>query len=304
MKTRVLEEQADLFEVGVLSQSAEVEAVALDALTAEPSGAPVVIIGRALDSARLPEFRKLATAVARAKVAVVLVPPFTDLDIGRYFETPVRLRAQRRSTESDVAVVDPSAAKEIGDDLKIRSDHHFETALGAGVIATDQQGKPVLIRFQATNTSGPVYFSALQLLTYTALTDDGHRQAALAHMLAWEPAGAADKVVAEAASATKADSKPPPVSREVLVPVGLLLSAGGAQTPEQLRSRARALLGAELSEGDVQRALEEFGSMGVSAPAEPLTVVPAELDVFLERLGLHAYVRELADLLATEEIPA
>ncbi|MEM1250447.1 MAG: hypothetical protein AAGK22_29045 [Acidobacteriota bacterium] len=304
MKTRVLEEQADLFEVGVLSQSAEVEGVALDALIAEPSGAPVVIVGRALESARLPEFRRLATAAARAKVAVLLVPPFADLDIGRYFETPVRLRAQRRSTESEVGVVDPSAAKELGDEIKIRSDHHFDTALGAGVVATDQQGKPVLIRFQATNTSGPVYFSALQLLTYTALTDDGHRQAALAHMLAWEPAAAADEVDDEAAHATKADSKPPPVSREVLVPVGLLLSAGGAQASDQLRSRARALLGADLSEGDVKRALEEFGSMGVVTLEEPMTVVSAELDVFLERLGLHAYVRELADLLATEEIPA
>ncbi len=44
--------------------------------------------------------------------------------------------------------------------------------------------------------------------------------------------------------------------------------------------------------------------MGVVTLEEPMTVVSAELDVFLERLGLHAYVRELADLLATEEIPA
>ncbi|GEM_PF-2549209 len=303
MKARVLEEQADLFEVSVLSQSAEVEPVAWDALIAEPSGPPVVVIGRALSSARLPEFRKFATAAARAKVAVLLVPPFADLDIGRYFETPVPLRARRRGAEDSASVVDAGVAQLLGSDLKIRSDHHFETALGAGVIAVDQQGKPVLIRFQVTNTSSPVYFSALQLLTYTALTNEENRQATLAHILAWEPSVASEAVVGRAAVAT-AGSKPSPVSREVLVPVALLLSAGGAQPSELVRARARAFLGADLSEGDVQRALNEFAAMGVIEAGDTWTVIPANLEAFLERLGLHAYVRELADLLATEEIPA
>ena len=304
MKARVLDEQADLFEIGVLSQSVDVDPAALDALTADPSGPPVVVIGRALSSERLPEFRKFATATSRAKVAVLVVAPFGDLDIGRYFETPVQLRAQRHATEDSASVVDDSVAQVLGSEVKIRSDHHFETALGAGVIAVDPQGKPVLLRFQATNTAGPVYFCALQLLTYTALTDEGNRQSALAHILTWASSEPAHELTDRGVVVSTADSMPPPVSHDLLVHVALLLSAGGAQSPGLLSTRARAYLGTDLSEGDVQKALKEFGTMGVVETGDPWTVVPARLDDYLERLGLHAYVRELANLLATEEIPA
>jgi len=70
--------------------------------------------------------------------------------------------------------------------------HYFDTALGAGVLAVDAQNKPVLLRYQATNTAGPVFFSALQLLTYTALTDETHRQSLLGHLLSWPPSVTAE----------------------------------------------------------------------------------------------------------------
>ena len=45
MKARVLEEQADCFEVAVLSLTAEVQPVSAEQLLAIPSGPPVVVVG-------------------------------------------------------------------------------------------------------------------------------------------------------------------------------------------------------------------------------------------------------------------
>ena len=303
MKVRVLEEQSDLFEIGVLSQTAEIEAIALKDLFAAPAGSPVVFVGNILNSERLQDFRQFATAVGRAKVAVVVVPPFNDLDIGRYFDTPVQLRALRHSTEATARVIEGSAIEVLGEEIKIRSDHHFDTALGAGVVAVDQQGKPVLIRFQATNTSGPVFFSTLQLLTYTALTDEGQRQATLTHLLSWGPP-ATTETLAEPSPATR-EEKPESVGKDILIPVALLLSAGGLQATELISSRARALLGVDLSHVQVCRTFEEFEKQGIlESEPDGWRIVPDRLDGFVERLGLHAYARELTDLIATEEKPA
>ena len=295
MKARVLETQSDLFEVGVLSQTAEVLAVAADRLRADPAGLPVVIVGGHLAPERLSDIRGLSSVLGRAGTTVVVVPPFTDLDLGRYFETPVQLRVQRRSPEATARVVDSAAAGVLGAEVKVRSDHYFDTALGAGVVAVDAQGKPVLIRYQASNTSGPVFFSALQLLTYTALTDEGQRQGLLGHLLSWAPAPASEARASEPQSspAPKSDS----VTDDILVPVALLLAAGGSQAEDQLRARAGALLGTDLTAEDVRGALEELGRRGLvgSDGAEQTA-----LEGFLEQRGMHPYLRELADLLASE----
>ena len=44
MKARVLQEQADLFEVGVLSQTADVGALSMEDLLTSPAGPPIVIV--------------------------------------------------------------------------------------------------------------------------------------------------------------------------------------------------------------------------------------------------------------------
>lgn len=299
MKARIVETQADLFEVGVLSQTAEVESVSIDRLLAEPSGPPLVVVGGLLGAERLADMRKLSSGLARARVAVIVVPPFTDLDVGRYFETPVQLGVRRRAAEP-VARINEGALEEVlGGEVKVRSDHFFETALGAGVLAVDPQGKPVLLRYQATNTAGPVFFSALQLLTYTALTDEAHRQALLGHLLSWAPS-----VTAETREAARQPSSPPKaeaVGEGVLVPVALLLAAGGPQTAELLRSRAGALLGVDLSANDVGRALEELTRLGLAAADASAPGDRGALVRFLEQRGMHPYLRELGALLASEE---
>lgn len=299
MKARVVEEQADLFEIGVLSQTAEVESVSFDQLAANPAGAPVVIVGSLMGAERSGELQRLTPALARARTAVVVVPPFTDLDLGRYFETPVQLRLHRRAAETVTRFVDRATEEALGTEVKVRSDHYFDTALGAGVLAVDAQGKPVLIRYHATNMAGPVFFSALQLLTYTALTDEGQRQVLLANLLSWKPTVAQDSI--ELPPQPSSPSKAETVGEGVLVPVALLLAAGGPQTDDLLRSRAQALLGADLSADDVRQALWELGRQGVVDAEGAGSDDRRELARFLEQRGMHPYLREMATLLASEE---
>jgi hypothetical protein len=299
MKARIVEAQADLFEVGVLSQTAEVESVPMDRLLADPSGPPLIVVGGLMSAERLVDMRKLSSALARSRVAVIVMPPFTDLDLGRYFETPVQLGVRRRAADSAARITDGSIEEVLGGEVKVRSDHFFDTALGAGVLAVDAQNKPVLLRYQATNTAGPVFFSALQLLTYTALTNEAHRQSLLGHLLSWTPpvTPEAREIVRQPSSSPKAEA----VGEGVLVPVALLLAASGPQTAELLRSRAEALLGVDLSANDVSRALEELTRQGLaaydaSAPSDRRALVR-----FLEQRGMHPYLRELGALLASEE---
>lgn len=299
MKARIVEAQADLFEVGVLSQSAELESVSMSRLLADPSGPPLVVVGGLLGAERLAEMRKLSSALARARVAVIVVPPFTDLDLGRYFETPVQLGVRRRTAESAARITDGALEESLGGEVKVRSDHFFDTALGAGVLAVDAQGKPVLLRYQATNTAGPVFFSTLQLLSYTALTDEAHRQGLIEHLLS-RPS----LVTADARESSWQPPSPPKVEavgEGVLLPVALLLVAGGPQSAELLRSRVGALLGVDLSASDVSRALEELARPGHVGADSSRPSDGGALIRFLEQHGMHPYLRELRALLASEE---
>ncbi len=299
MKARVLHEQSDLFEVGVLSQTAEVSGVSIDDVLASPSGPPIVIVGRLMAAARLPDLRRFALAAMRAQTTIVLVPPFNDLDLGRYFETPVEVRAQRRASSESARIVDQSAMAVLGGTAKVRSDHTLETALGAGVVAIDDQGKPVLVRFQATNTCGPVFFSALQLLTYTALTNEGQRQAALAYLLSWVPEAQTRPGAHPAGTLPRHHDG---LNPDAVVPVALLLAAGGAQSSEAIVSRAGELLGTDITVAVVNDALAALGAQGLlEGSSGAWTPKPRRLREYLEQLGLHAYLRELQALLAIEE---
>ena len=304
MKARVLQEQSDSFEIAVLSLTAEVQSVSVEQLLSAPPGPPLVVVGGLLTAKRLADMRKLSAVLSRAGTPVLVVPPFADIDLGRYFETPVQLLVQRRAAESTTRVVDAATAAVVGQVAKVRSDHFFTTALGAGVIAVDAQGKAVLIRYQASNTQGPVSFSTLQLLSYTALTDESQRQRLLAHLLSWLPAAASEPMAP--VSDTGDGRKGGVIADSILVPIALLLAAGGVQTEGQLRARAHAHLGADLSADDVSRALDELGREGLIGldSAERISVGAEALDGFLERRGLHPYVRELEDLLAAAEAAA
>jgi len=158
MKARIVEAQADLFEIGVLSQTAEVESVSMDRLLADPSGPPLVVVGGLLLGAeRLGDMRELSSALARSRVAVIVVPPFTDLDLGRYFETPVQLGVRRRAADSAARITDGALEEVLGGEVKVRSDHFFDTALGAGVLAVDAQASRPLHVLRLSALLGPAW---------------------------------------------------------------------------------------------------------------------------------------------------
>ena len=183
MKVRIWQEQADLFEISVLEQTAEVSSTPMRELHSDVA-TPVVLIGKALASERLPDFRSLFDAIFKSGRTILVVPPFGDLDIGRYLDTPVGVRLLRRTPEATVRLVDTTLGLPPAMTLSVRSDHVIETALGAGLIATDGSGKPVALRYQPRNTSGAALLCTTQLLSYTALSNEEDRQALLAALLA------------------------------------------------------------------------------------------------------------------------
>ena len=127
------------------------------------------------------------------------------------------------------------------------------------------------------------------------------RQGILAHLLSWSPPSSVHEEALPLTSRTEAKMKP--IGKDILAPVALLLSAGGWQASDLLCSHALELLGSELTSDQVDRALENLGEQGVleSSP-DGWRIVSSRLDSFLEQLGLHPYVRELAALLGAEEI--
>ncbi len=299
MKARVWQDQADLFEVSVLQQTAEPVAWTLDDLITGPTGEPLVLVGRALTSAHLYAIRQLTESVTRLGATMLLCPPFGDSDVGRYLDIPVSLRVVRRGPEAEVRIVDTEIVSAVGAQLTIRSDHCIETALSVGVIATDAAGKPTLLRYQPSNRSGAIFVSTLQLLSYTALSNEQHRQALLSTVLAWrnEMAGA---LAAEAM--TPATSAAP--DRETLVPVLLAMAAGRTVDHVRVQALVHTYLGAVLTPEAVQDALTYLAVAGVivspleaGSPAVSTEALHAALDT----LGLHAYARELHELIDSAE---
>jgi len=92
-------------------------------------------------------------------------------------------------------------------------------------------------------------------------------------------------------------------SPDAVVPVALLLAAGGAQPSEVIVRRANELLGTDVSVALVNDALAALGAQGLlEGSFGAWTPKPSRLrEVTWEQLGLHAYVRELQALLAIEE---
>jgi hypothetical protein len=111
-------------------------------------------------------------------------------------------------------------------------------------------------------------------------------------------------VVSTTTEAPSSSPNPPrgdTVSEGKLVPVALLIAAGGPQTSDQLVARAQALLGVDLSNNDLCLALEALSRQGLIEIEGEFPGGRPALDRFLEQRGMHPYLRELVDMLATEE---
>lgn len=292
MKTLVWEQQSDLFEISVLEQTAEVEAGSFDVLR-DDAAMPVVLIGRALMPQQLGVIRSLADGVFRTGRCLLIVPPYGDLDVGRYLDTPIGMRLLRRPTESKVRILETAPRLELGTELTVRSDQVIETGLGAGVIAADGSGRPVVLRYQPRNTSGAAIVATTQLLSYTALSSEEDRQALLIQLLRWRNAGA-DEVRHVGVGEPSVD----PVDLGHVATILVALGASGVVDAERLRSLAGTFLDLKLDRAAVEGVLGRLEVEGVlTRGTEDERVIQSDaLENALEHLGLHAYARELQEI--------
>jgi hypothetical protein len=298
MKVLVWKEQADLFEVSVLEQTARPVPGSLDDLGRD-STLPVLLIGRALAPDRRAEIEALARAVFASGRPLLIIPPYGDLDVGRYLDAPASVRLRRRSPESSVQVVDDGLRAEVGSTLSIRSDHIIETALGAGILALDIGRKPVAIRYQPKNTSGAVFVVSLQLLSYTALSSEDHRQALLAALLDWR-----SKAIRGRNQELQGAVVPEPLDPDDVATVLLALVASGAPDTPALRRIADEVLHYPLDDERVERVLAEFEHEGLVrrlAGGGRAVDLPA-LQRALEASGLHAYAREMQEMTLQHQV--
>lgn len=290
MKVRIWQEQADLFEISVLEQTAEVSSAPMRELHSDVA-TPVVLIGKALASERLPELRSLFDAIFKSGRSILVVPPFGDLDVGRYLDTPVGMRLLRRTPDATVRMVDTALGLPPGRALSVRSDHVIETALGAGLIATDGSGKPVALRYQPRNTSGAALLCTMQLLSYTALSNEEDRQVLLAALLA-RRGGDIVKV------ATTSASDAGPVDAGHVATMLVALAAVRSVEPTRLRLVAERFLQLSLDAETTEHVLVRLEAEGVLTRGSEgeRRVQEDALESALDDLGLHACARELGEL--------
>ena len=290
MKVRIWQEQADLFEISVLEQTVEVAPAPMRELQSDVA-IPVVLIGKALVSERLPEIRSLFEAIFKSGRTILVVPPFGDLDVGRYLDTPVGVRLLRRTPDATVRLVDTALGLPPARPLSVRSDHVIETALGAGLIATDGSGKPVALRYQPRNTSGAAILCTTQLLSYTALSNEEDRQALLAVLV-----GHRGGDVVEAATTSVGDVAP--VDAGHVATMLVALAAERNVDPTRLRMVAKTFLQLSLDAETVERVLEHLEAEGIlTRGSEGERRVREEmLEGALDDLGLHACARELQEI--------
>lgn len=290
MKVRIWQEQADLFEISVLEQTVEVSPAPMRELQSDVA-IQVVLIGKALVSERLAEIRSLFEAIFKSGRTILVVPPFGDLDVGRYLDTPVGVRFLRRTPDATVRLVDTALGLPPARALSVRSDHVIETALGAGLIATDGSGKPVALRYQPRNTSGAAILCTTQLLSYTALSNEEDRQALLAVLVAHRGGD-----LVEAATTSVGDVVP--IDAGHVATMLVALAAERNVDPTRLRMVAKTFLQLSLDAETVERVLEHLEAEGIlTRGSEGERRVQKEmLEGALDDLGLHACARDLQEI--------
>lgn len=300
MKVKVLSEQMEMFEMSVLEQSVTLAPDEFENLVKDVGHDPFVVIGRYFNRENKEKARKLAEQVFRTGRAMLITPPFGDLNIGTYLETPVSMLISRRSPETICRIVEPEWRVPLGEEIKIRSDHIIETALAAGVSCSDQEGKTTLIRYQPKNTSGVAFISTLQLLSYTALSEESDRQALLSAILSWQKENQVPEIWSD-----EAPGKLESPSKEDLITTILALVVAGVPDPKRLQQAAAEYLDILLPEDRFQNTIQYLYIEGIltsSYEGDGVSILSKKnLDQAVESLGIHAYVRELRELVRSRQ---
>jgi hypothetical protein len=293
MKVRVWKDQLESFEMSVLEQCAELVPSQLEEMESLAPGLPVVLLGRALVQGRAQVLRKLISAVYRSTTVMLIVPPFGDLDLHKYLDTRESIRVVRRTPDSKVKLVNSEWQAKLGSDLAIRSDQFLETSLVAGLLAVDSSNRPVLLRYQPRNTAGAVFLSTAQLLSYTALSVENDREALLSAVLGWtnprhdlsdtfHPSGIGINQL----------------TREEVTAVILAIAAARTLDVMKLQSFLENIFGTSPTPERLALGLEYLAGEGVTVAGQEGQngIDDAQLQRTLEALDLHAYARELEEM--------
>ena len=293
MKVRVWTEQLESFEMSVLEQCAQLVPAQLEEMESQDLDLPIVLLGRALVQGRQQVLRRLIGAVYRSKTVMLLVPPFADLDLHMYLDTRESMRIVRRPPDSKVKLITSDWQAKLGRDLAIRSDQFVDTSLVAGLLGVDSSSKPVLLRYQPRNTAGAVFLSTAQLLSYTALSVENDREALLSAVLGWTNPRH-DRPDTSRPSA----HEPGQATREEIATVILAIAAARTLDVSKLQSFLENMFGISPTPERLALGLAYLAEEGVTGDAREghPGINDDQLQRTLEELDLHAYARELREM--------
>jgi hypothetical protein len=294
MRVRVWSEQLESFEMSVLEQCAQLVPSQLEDMESQGVDLPIVLLGRALVQGREQVLRKLIAAVYRSSTFMLLVQPFGDLDLHKYLDTRESIRIVRRPPDSTLKLITADWQAKLGPDLKIRSDQFLETTLLAGLLGVDSASQPVLLRYQPRNTAGAVFLSTCQLLSYTALSVETDRETLLSAILNWtNPRRDTFEI------SRKPDLHAGNATREEVTAVILALAAARTVDAAQLVSFLQRIFGSAPSLERIAIGLEYLAGEGVTVAGQDgqqRSINDTQLQRTLEALDLHAYARELGEM--------
>jgi hypothetical protein len=292
MKVHIWSEQSDSFEMGLLEQVATLAPIDLGD---EPQ-APVVLLGRGLAAPQLKAVTRLTGRIYLGRHPLILLPPFSDRNLRKYFEFPAEVTIAKRKPTATVQVVDAGLAERVGGDLVVRSDDYIATSL-VGVVARDDARQPVILRFAPRSTAAPVIIVTLQLLSYTALTNEEDRQRLLAVLLDHSFQSAAHR----APEIEIPDRAAPP--RQELAPLLVGLAALGHVDTPRLSELLASMFGQSISDGKLEEMLLFLEKQTIIRRAGAERIIDrTALEAILEELGMSAYARELRELLQEQPL--
>ena len=299
MNVHCLEDQQDLFEMSVLSQAAQVMPISADAVIGGRLSFPLIIVGKYLTLERVRQLKELIRATHRGRWPLLLFPPYVQRELEAHLDLPVSLALVRQEPGA-VQLVDATLVEMLKrDTVQVRTDDGLHSSLRAGVMARNQDGLPVILRYQPKNTQAPVVVTTLQLLTYSALSDELDRVAVLEALLTYPYAIAERERPIEE---TPAYQEATTVSSEDLKAVTVALAAAPNQSLGELLDMLTQHLYYPIGDERLSTTLSELSRQGVVKIGEDQ--VQTDLDVAVRlahEWGLWAYVRELREMKLSEQ---
>jgi hypothetical protein len=161
------------------------------------------------------------------------------------------------------------------------------------LLGVDSASKPVLVRYQPRNTAGAIFLSTAQLLSYTALSVERDREALLSAILSWTNPQHDRPETGRPSSLGAAT-----LTRDEVTAVILAVAASRTLDVTKLQSFLESTFGSSPSPERLALGLEYLAGEGVTVAAQigQPGINDDRLQRTLEALDLHAYARELGEM--------